>query len=679
MKRNVTLQRIYSLAFALILILLTAVNLTGIHAAAAGMEDKGMDVVVILDMSGSMWKTDPDRISVEAAKLFIDMMETSGSRVGLVSFSDSLGTVIDLKEINSQSDKESVKQAIDNLKYNGDTDIGLALQKGYDILQNATESGNQKAILFFTDGKIALPKRTGRTDQDSMEDSLNIASLAASTGMPIYCIGLNSNGNVDRELISTLSNVTNGRQYVVDSAEQLPRIFDEIFADFINSNIISLGDFETDGINYTEIPFNMPNSSVLEANLIMLTDVPLEDVQVYAPDGTDKMLDPAHAILEESAKYSLLKLITPEMGDWSLRIKGQKGCKVHVNLIFNYHVALRCDAQVVSDASGRYLDVTAWMEKEGSKLTDADLYQAFKATAFVNSPSGTQSYDMSVGEDSFHVNIPVGDMLGKFSVYARIESESMYRESEAVLLEITNHAPVISNVPDELELKGMIAAFGGMKYTLADCVGDPDGDEVSVTVQVEPGAEKVVSADAGKKQITIKPGGNGSGTVIITAIDSNGAVASQKILVTVDYKMKNVLPIILLLLLLVAIVIALVKLKAYLKIKNAPFYGEIRWSIVGGQRGREESHRMDYDKGYLSLGKVIIMSEAAEFDLSKVRIHMNKTRDGILIQNGSKRCSMAMSFGVGDLKTAEIQSGECVMLTGKYMGDEVTLKVEYRI
>ena len=678
MKSKVTIRQVCSHVLALILVLSLAVNTGRINVAAAGTENRGMDIAIIIDTSGSMRQTDSERIAIEAAKLFIDMMETSGSRVGVVSFSDSLGTVIDMTEINSQADKESIKRDIENLIYAGDTDIGLALQKGYDILQNAYASDNQKVILFFTDGRIDLPNSIGRTDQDSMNDSLHVASLAASMGIPIYSIGLNSNGNVDRELIATLSDDTDGRQYIVDSAEKLPEIFDEIFADFINSNIISLGDFETDGVNYTEIPFNMPNNSVLEANLIMLSDVPLEDVQIYAPDGTDKMLDSAHAIWEESAKYSLLKLITPEMGDWILRIKGQEGCKVHVNLIFNYHVNLLCDAQIVSDASGRYLDVTAWMEKEGSKLTDADLYHAFEAMVFVDGPSGIQRYGMSVGEDSFHVSIPADDMRGEIKVYTRIESESMYRESEIVILEIMNNAPIISNIPDTLELNGMIAAFGGEKFIIADCVKDPDGDEVSVTVEVETGAEKVVSANVGAKEITITPGNNGNATITITVTDSNGAEVSQKVLVAVDYKMRNILPIILLLLFMVVVIVVLLKLKAYLKVSNSPFYGVIRWSRIE-QRGVIDAHRLDYEKGSLSLGSVIIMPETAEFDLNKVKIHMNKSMDGILIQNGSKKCSMAMGYGAGDMKQTEIRSGEFVILTGQYIGNVVSLKVEYHL
>lgn len=645
------------------------------YVCAAGMEDQGMDIVIIIDTSGSMKSTDSERIAIEAAKLFIDMMETSGSRIGVVSFSDLLGTVIDMTDIKSQSDKEDIKQKIERLSYEGDTDIGLALQKGYDILQNAPVTNNQKAILFFTDGKIDLPGSMNRTEQNSRDDSLQVASKAAASGVPIYSIGLNSNGNVDQELISILSNDTRGRWYIVDSAEKLPEFFNEIFADFINSNIIPLGSFETDGINYVDIPFKIPNNSVLEANLIMLSDVPLEDVQVLKQDENGTMKVFPHVVWEESTKYSLVKLITPEKGDWILRIIGQEGCMVHVNLIFNYHVNLQCAAQLISDAQGAHLDVTAWMEKEGSKLTDADLYQAFTAKAYVEEASGIQSYDMNVGTDSFHVSIPADHMQGVIKVYSRIESASMYRQSEVVTIDITNNPPIISNIPEKLELSGLIAAIEKKVYVIEDCITDLNGDKININIEVGAGAEDVISAEVTDKEITIRPGINGSGIVTITATDSHGAETSKQILVTVNYKI-SILQIVWAILLMILVVAALFKLGEYLKSRNSPFYGAIRWSIVG-QRGRTGEHCLDYEKGCLALGEVIKVPEAAEFILDQVKMRMNKTVDGIWISNESKKCSMAMGYGAQSIKKAEIRNGEFVILNGQYMGDVISLRIEY--
>ena len=118
---------------------LFALLLGGLTVLADDLDgSSGMDVVIVMDTSGSMQNSkgggaDPEGVAMEAAKLFVDMMESSGSRVGLVPFSDQLGNVVNLTDINSTADKEGVKSAISALSYGGDTDIGQAMQKAMEM------------------------------------------------------------------------------------------------------------------------------------------------------------------------------------------------------------------------------------------------------------------------------------------------------------------------------------------------------------------------------------------------------------------------------------------------------------------------------------------------------------------------------------------------------------------
>ncbi len=671
------MKKLMLICMAVVLLLLTGSN--QLLVDAAGMDAAGLDVVIVVDSSGSMKKTDSDRLAVEAAKLFVDMMETEGSKVALVPFSHELGNVIPMTEIHSQSDKYPIKNALSSIQYAGDTDIGLALKKAHEILAQDSNSQNRRAILFFTDGKIDLPKGN-RTNEQSREDALSVASSAVQEEIPIYTIGLNSNGNVDLELITSLASATNGRSYVVDNAEVLPQIFDEIFADFINSNIISLGDFVTDGVNFVEIPFTIANNSVLEANIIMLSDKTLDEIQVLNPNGENIVSDNTHVIIEESDRYTLLKLITPTMGDWKLMVKGDDGCKVHVNLIFNYKVSLQCEAELVFGEEGANIEVVAWMDKEGNKLTDKDLYQAFAGKVYLESEAGSQVFDMSTQEDSFTATIPADDLYGEFSVYARIESESMYRESDPIKISVMNSAPVISDIPDKLDLEGAIASFGKEKFKIAEHIVDPEGDKFEVVVETEEDGKGIMSSKVSGKKIVLAPKGNGETTVTIKAIDEKGAESVHQIQVTVNYKMKSIWLLLLIILVAIALVIVLVILLSKVvkssKVKNAPFYGVIQWMPMSGQGG-QQMHRLDYDRGYLSLNAFIMNPEASEMDLKKVVIHMNKTADGIEIENKSRKCTMVVGYGSSNNKKVEIRSGEFVILNGKFAGADVAIKVTY--
>ena len=60
--------------------------------AVAASQGSKIDAVLVMDASNSMKNSDPERISSEAMKMFIDMLATTGDKVGVVSYrSDSAG------------------------------------------------------------------------------------------------------------------------------------------------------------------------------------------------------------------------------------------------------------------------------------------------------------------------------------------------------------------------------------------------------------------------------------------------------------------------------------------------------------------------------------------------------------------------------------------------------------
>ncbi|HDO34120.1 MAG TPA: VWA domain-containing protein, partial [Chromatiales bacterium] len=71
---------------------------TPAHARARG----GIDAVLVLDSSGSMRHTDPLRLRVPAAKLFISLLG-AGDRVGVISFSGHAWPVIGLTDVTGAS------------------------------------------------------------------------------------------------------------------------------------------------------------------------------------------------------------------------------------------------------------------------------------------------------------------------------------------------------------------------------------------------------------------------------------------------------------------------------------------------------------------------------------------------------------------------------------------------
>ncbi len=669
--------------------------------------ESGVDAVVMIDTSGSMNETDPDRIAVDAAKLFIDMMETSGARAGVVPFSDTLGAVKALTDMNSIDDKNGIKDQISSVRYGGDTDIGMAVERGFQLFSEAQDIKNQRMMLLFTDGNIDLP---GADEEQREADSLaavkEVSAKAKEAGIPIYTIGLNANGTVDQELLRGIAVLTEGRDYVVNSPEDLPGIFNEIFADFVNSNIISLGEYVTDGVNFTEIPIEIPNDSVLEANIIMLSSYPITEVEMEDPEGTIYYPDGNRMILSQSNQYSMLKMVMPRADTWKLRIKSAKDCKVHVNLIFNYKVSLKGTAKVETTGEGDCaIVVNGHLEKEGMVLEDEVLYQQFKGSVIITDPESVEhKHPLSLKGCSFEGSVPVEE-TGMYGVVLRVDSDTMYRESEKMEVSVelenenkdeddikldendeevvvnVNRAPSLNkDLPKRIELQGFFGILTKETLDLNEYFTDLDGDQLVFEGVLKEAYAKVELESEG--ELILSPRGNGEDVLTVSATDPQGLSVSREIPVVVKCTVMGFLPLLLVPIILIVLLVVAVKIRKARVIRNAQWFGKIKWMVTRGtgfgSPSREQAYDMGYERGAVPLGRLITDPLTSGMDLNKVIMHMNaKTNASIYIQNRSKKCKMVSGFGGSEVSSAELKSGDFVMLVGDSEGTEISVRITY--
>ena len=183
----------------------------GVNYSSAG----GIELVLVIDSSGSMQDNDPDDTRKTAAKMLIDMAE-AGDRIAVVDFDDEVRTWAPLTEITGKPgeqtpDRIALKAAVDRVDSWGWTDIEQGLQRGFDEL-NASTTKLQKAGILLSDGFQTVGKYTG-----------NAASAFASKGWPVFTIALT--GDADEVLLRGIASQTGGQYYKAPTAQQLAEIF----------------------------------------------------------------------------------------------------------------------------------------------------------------------------------------------------------------------------------------------------------------------------------------------------------------------------------------------------------------------------------------------------------------------------------------------------------------------
>ncbi len=196
---------------------------------------EGIDIVLCLDISGSMLAQDfaPNRMEAakNVAQEFIDNRPTD--RIGLVIFSGESFTMCPLTTDRSVL-KAQLAQVASGLLEDG-TAIGSGLATGVDRLRNSPSKS--KVIILLTDGE----NNGGLIDPNTAKE------IANQVGVRVYTIGMGTEGfapvpiqtpggvvmqrekvNIDEKLLTQIATETGGRYYRAKDNESLKNIYSEI-------------------------------------------------------------------------------------------------------------------------------------------------------------------------------------------------------------------------------------------------------------------------------------------------------------------------------------------------------------------------------------------------------------------------------------------------------------------
>ncbi|GJM73246.1 hypothetical protein HMSSN036_54620 [Paenibacillus macerans] len=361
------------------------VAMAGAAAAAQGaaaQQTSSIDAVLVVDISNSMNTSDTNKVGNEAMKMFIDMLSAKGDKVGIVAYTDKVQREKALLKIQSPEDKQDLKNFIDGLDRGPYTDIAVGVREAVKVLQNGAEPGHEPMIVLLADGNNDFNKSSGRTQSESDRELGEAVDQAKAAGIPIYTIGLNADGKLNKAPLEDLADQTGAKSFSTSSADDLPQILSEIFASHLKLKIVPIQSMTGTG-SFQEVTVNVPNANVLEANISIMSSKPVE-AELVNPSG-DKVAVPSDdVILSKSKSYSLIKLLTPAEGDWKLRVKGAAKDKIDINLVFNYDLKLEMDKIAAkSYKPGDKVDIGAYLTSNGQKLQNDELYTNMNAVLIV--------------------------------------------------------------------------------------------------------------------------------------------------------------------------------------------------------------------------------------------------------------------------------------------------------
>lgn len=204
-----------------------------------GCEPAPLDVIVALDASGSMAKSDnmfpyiKENLSKktkieyvkEAMAVLLKKLDENGGigagkihRVGIITFSGSVSTIVSPL---GESDSATLTNVVNAISAKDYTPIGSAVETTTATFQNA-RAGVKRAVVILSDGK-AEPNTAGPT-QEAIDSLLKTTDAS-------YSIVIGKR-NVDTVLMKALAKPANNYTQLKQASE-LPSLFDSIATDAI--------------------------------------------------------------------------------------------------------------------------------------------------------------------------------------------------------------------------------------------------------------------------------------------------------------------------------------------------------------------------------------------------------------------------------------------------------------
>lgn len=175
----------------------------------------GVNVILAIDSSGSMDWNDPNNARKTAANGFIDNLNPSIDKVGVVNWDNDINQPQPLTN-NLQLAKDTVNAG----QASGSTNINLAIETSVNLLSASTLPSAQQFIILLSDGEW-------NTGSDPLANGEGV-DQAATAGVKIFTIFLGGSGSNTMQSIAT---ETGGKYYVASDPDVLDDIYDQIFSE----------------------------------------------------------------------------------------------------------------------------------------------------------------------------------------------------------------------------------------------------------------------------------------------------------------------------------------------------------------------------------------------------------------------------------------------------------------
>jgi len=374
------------------------------------------DVRVLIDVSGSMKKTDPQNLRKPAVDLIVRLLPDK-SRAGIWTFGNDVNMLMPYKVVDADWRKQAAPKANQINSIAMFTNIGKALEEvSFD--KKSLSADYKTHIVLLTDGVVDIGKDAVGNNKERQRILNDILPGLKTAGYIVHTIALSPDADMD--LLKKLSIASDGVFTTAVSAEQLMSVFLKIFDQAVPAERVPL---ENNGFlvdasikEFTALIFRKPGEdrSILESPETKEYSAtnPNDGVNWYRTD-----------------KYDLITVTAPKPGQW----------KIKTDIAPESRITVVSDLQLVVEPlknnlhSNDSLAVTYSFQESGKTVTNKDFLGLIEANAIVakNNTEENVSLSFATGAPAdgfFHQTLNSFPTLGDYEIHIFVDGKTFKRE-----------------------------------------------------------------------------------------------------------------------------------------------------------------------------------------------------------------------------------------------------------
>lgn len=171
------------------------------------------NIVLLIDVSGSMGSDDKLELLKQGLNLFVDQLDVD-DRVAIVTYAAKSGLAL---ESTPGDQKNTIKEVINTLGTGGSTAGAEGILTAYEVAQESFIPDGNNRVIVGTDGDFNV-------GPSSQEELIELIESMRDQGIFLTTVGLGT-GNYNDAALEQIANHGNGTYEYIDNLEQAKKVF----------------------------------------------------------------------------------------------------------------------------------------------------------------------------------------------------------------------------------------------------------------------------------------------------------------------------------------------------------------------------------------------------------------------------------------------------------------------